>query len=113
MNAVFEALALGAACLLAVAVLIACWEHWFRRIQDPAPALPEPSRAVTVDLDVDQLPEPPPPCDQGARRAALGAAMNAMARPPADVTSTTPLPGSWIETRPMVLNSTKTEAEPH
>jgi hypothetical protein len=113
MNAVFEALALGAACLLAVAVLIACWEHWFRRIQDPAATPPESPRAVTVDLDVDRLPAPPAPTDQGTRRAALGAAMDAMARPPADVTSTTPLPGSWIQTRPMVLTSTKTEAEPH
>jgi len=113
MNAVFEALALAAASLLAVAVLIACWEHWFRRIRDHAPLRPEAPRAVSVDLDVDRLPEAPARSDQHARIATLGAAIDAMSRTPADVTSTTPLPGSWIETRPMVLNSTKAETEPH
>lgn len=116
METVVKAFALGSAVLLAVAVLVACWEHWFRRIQGPASALPESPRPVSVDLNVDQLPEPSPPGDQHARRATLGAAMDAMARPPADTAAAGAAPsslGSWIETRPMVLTSTKTESEPH
>lgn len=122
MEAVLKILALGAAALFAVAVLVACWEHWFQRIKEPAPAPPDPPRAVSVDLDVDKLPAAPAPCDQTARQATLGAALDNMARPPGDITATAPAPGAWIETRPMVLTSTtsttsttsnKTETEPH
>ncbi|MBP6764536.1 MAG: hypothetical protein KA141_06045 [Rubrivivax sp.] len=112
METVLKAFALGSAVLLAVAVLVACWEHWFRRIQSPNSALPESPRPVSVDLNVDQLPDSAPPSDQHARRATLGAALDAMARPPADAAAA-PAPGAWIETRPMVLTSTKTESEPH
>jgi len=122
MEAVLKALAMGAAALFAVAVLTACWEHWFQRIKAPAPAPVEPPRPVSVDLDVDKLPTPPaavaapaaaPRCDQTTRQATLGAAVNNMARSPADVTATTPVLGPWIETRPMVLTSTHTETERH
>jgi hypothetical protein len=113
MEAILKTVALGAAALLAVAVLAACWEQWFRRIQAPQPTLPEPQRAVSVDLDVDKLPDAPPPTDLHTRRATLGAAMDSMSRPPADMAATTPLKGPWIETRPMVLTSAKAETEPH
>ena len=130
MEAVLKALAMGAAALFAVAVLTACWEHWFQRIKAPEPAPVEPPRPVNVDLDVDKLPTAPvavaapaaaPRCDQTTRQATLGAALDNMARPPADVTvevtadvtATTPVLGPWIETRPMVLTSIHPETERH
>lgn len=93
--------ALGA--LLAVAVLVAWWEHLTRNTRRPA-APPEaaPARAVSVDVPLDAL-IPPTPGDTAERQAALDGALQRMATPP-QAPARSAEPSAWTETEPMVLS---------
>ncbi|KPF42328.1 hypothetical protein IP87_00115 [beta proteobacterium AAP121] len=97
--------ALGA--LLAVAVVVAWWEHLVRNARRPA-APPEtaPPRAVTVDVPLDTL-TAPPPGDTARRQAALDGALQRMAHPPAAAERSADA-SAWIETEPMVLSPAAT-----
>ena len=99
MNGFFVTLGYGLAALLAVATLVAGWEHWrhrhdsLRRFDEPMPA-----KAAHVDVDLAQLCAPSGSDDQSARQATMSAALAGMASPPA----VAPAAAVWIETRPMV-----------
>ncbi len=97
--------------LFVAAVAVAWWEHLVRTSRSPAPPEPLPSRAVSVDVQLDTLtaveaaPAVPSHANDAAeRRATLDGAMSRMARAGQDGSA-------WIETSPMVLHSA-TETPP-
>ncbi len=94
--------ALGA--LLAVAVLVAWWEHLTRNNRRPA-VLPvaAPARSVSVDVPLDAL-TPPTPGDTAERQAALDGALQRMTNTP-QAPARSAEAGPWTETEPMVLSS--------
>ena len=99
----------GVAALLAVAVLVAWWEHLAdpRRMRAPAPP-PPPAAPVRVDVDLDTL-DQQPPGDQSERTHAVNATLARIARAGATGTQLT----AWTETRPMVAPSPLQETERH
>ena len=102
----------GFAALLAVAVAVASWEHLRSKTRKRAPLPGEaPRRVVSLDVDLDRLPEGAagPTAgqgDQAQRAAALDGALGRMGTPPAAAR----LSGqAWTETQPMVAASLKVE----
>ena len=107
--------ALGA--LFVVAVAVAWWEHLVRSSRPPAPPEAVVPRVVSVDVQLDALPDAAPaapaargapgargdpgalpPGDAAQRRATLDGAISRMVRVGNDGSS-------WAETGPMVLHS--------
>jgi hypothetical protein len=88
------------AALLAVAVVVAWWEHLGRRAEPLPGALPDesPPRKLSVDVELDALAAEPPPApnDSTVRRDALGGALGRMAQ------GSTPPRRGWIDTAPMI-----------
>jgi apolipoprotein N-acyltransferase len=99
----------GAAALLAVAVLVAWWEHWANshRVRAHTPPSP-PTPTVRVDVDLGTL-DQQPPGDQSERAHAVNATLARIALAEATDTQLT----AWTETRPMVAPSTLRETERH
>ena len=108
MDGFFATLGFGLAALLAVATLVAAWEHW-RHTQLSTPRLhePLPPKAAHVDVDLEQLAAVPAANDQSARQATMSAAWAGMTSPP----SPAAVAAMWIETRPMVGLGATSEAE--
>ncbi len=100
----------GVIALLAVAVVVAWWEHVQRtqlaKNQHPVTAL-GPPRVAHVDVNLDDLPPDAAAREQAERKAVIDAAMARMARG-----AGTPGASSWTETRPMVGPGVTREAEP-
>jgi hypothetical protein len=100
----------GVIALLAVAVVVAWWEHVQRtqlaKNQHPVTAF-VPPRASHVDVNLDELPQAAAAQEQAERKAVIDAAMARMAR-----SAGTPGASSWTETRPMVGPGVTREAEP-
>ena len=96
MQSLLTTLVYGFLGLLALAVLVAAWEH-LRRAQAIALRLrPAASRAENVvDVDLVQLAENPAEGDLAQRQTTAHAALVRAARPAADHRP-------WTETRPMV-----------
>ncbi len=106
MESLLTVMAACGAALLAVAVLVAWWEHVVR-VSRPAPLpAPAPRAPSTVDVPLDALGELPAG-DAPSRRATLDEAMQRAANEP-------PSAAGWVETQPMVgLGATRTTTEPH
>jgi len=95
MQSLFVTLGYGFLGLLALAVLVAAWEH-LQRVHANARALqPAAGEASPVDVDLALLAEQPPEGDLALRQTAAHGALMRAARPRADN-------GPWTETRPMV-----------
>lgn len=100
----------GVITLLAMAVVVAGWEHVRRaqlaKNQHPVTELPLP-RAVRIDVNLDTLPQEAAAQEQAERKAVVDAAMARMVR-----SAGRPGTSPWIETRPMVGPGVTREAEP-
>jgi hypothetical protein len=98
---------LGAgALLLFAAVLVAWWEHLGRQSQARAPLEPaRPAGPVRVDVELEDLAEPPPsPLPQGdsaSRREALGTALDRRVQG-REAGPAQGRRGTWTDTVPMV-----------
>ena len=103
MEGLLSWIATACGALFVVAVAVAWWEHLARARQAPAAPEPAPTRAVSVDVQLDNLPAMAG--DSDARRATLDGALGRMAQPGAG----TKRPG-WVETRPMVQTGPRTAA---
>jgi hypothetical protein len=100
----------GFAALLAVAVAVALWEYLQTKSRKPAQLPPaEPRRAVSLDVDLDRLPEGDSRTagDQAQRAAALDGALGRMSRPSGAPSGNTGQ--AWTETQPMVAASLQVE----
>lgn len=105
----------GFAALLTVAVAVALWEHLLTKSRKSTPLPPqEPRRAVSLDVDLDRLPDAASKAtgDQAQRAAALDGALGRMSTPPGAAARNTTQ--AWTETQPMVAASLQVElpAEP-
>jgi len=102
----------GFAALLAVAVAVAAWEHLRTKSQNIRAIPPQvPRRAVSLDVNLDRLPDAPdvpalPTGDQARRAAALDSALGRMSTPPS---AQQPSGQAWTETQPMVAASLQVE----
>jgi hypothetical protein len=100
----------GFAALLAVAAVVALWEHGRARARTPrALPPPEPRRAASLDVDLDHVPAGLSPLtgDQAQRAAALDVALGRMGMPPGAAVRNTGR--AWTETEPMVAASLQVE----
>ena len=101
----------GAGALLAVAVVVAWWEHVRQsHLAKNEPFVPQarPERASRVDVDLTSLPDETAAKDQAERKTTVDEAMARMVRAGGTTGSS-----SWTETRPMVGPGVTREAEPH
>jgi hypothetical protein len=95
----------GFTALLAVAVLVALWEHGHAQRRDELPPV-DAHRAFYVDVDLDHMPLPNHG-DQAEREAALGGAIGRMSSAP--VPAKPSAASGWTETQPMVAPSLTAE----
>jgi hypothetical protein len=94
----------GVAALLAVAVLVAAWEHWVATHGGSKPPQELPSAAPPrVDVNLDTLTA----TEQSDRAHTVNATLARLAR----ASATGSLPSAWTETRPMVAPGAIKEAE--
>ena len=109
MQSFFATLGYGTVALLAVAVLVAWWEHWSRahRAAPFADAPAPPPAPVRVDVDLATL-DLAPATEQQQRQQTVDATLARAARHLGAAESAL----AWTETRPMVGPGPAVEPKP-